>query len=418
LRSISGNILVFAVTDSLGNFGRSMVFPYASLYVLALGGDAAQIGLIAFFGQVAGLFLLPVAGYVADRADRIHLVVVAGFLYCLALALTVFAQSWEVVALSSLLTGIIVIQFPAYSALIADSLSPESRGKGIGLLNTVSNSLGIFAPYLAGLVIARFETNLGMRILYGGMVALNLAATWIQFRFLKETSLARREPLQFSVLLNALGQAYRGIPNLVRQMPPSLKALTLVVMFSFMATGLSGSFWVVFATERQGLTAEEWGVIMLVEAVIRLGLFLPAGLLVDRWGRTVVLAASLVIATLATPLFVVLSGFAAILLVRAVLAVTFVMAFASCVTLMADLVPGPVRGQLMAAIGMGGIMPGMVGSPGGPAVGYLVIPPLMIASLAGGFLYRLNPVLPWAVSTAIGALSVLLVVFFVRDSHK
>jgi MFS family permease len=311
-----------------------------------------------------------------------------------------------------------VIQFPAYSALIADSLSPESRGKGIGLLNTVSNSLGIFAPYLAGLVIARFETNLGMRILYGGMVALNLAATWIQFRFLKENSLARREPLQFSVLLNALGQAYRGIPNLVRQMPPSLKALTLVVMFSFMATGLSGSFWVVFATERQGLTAEEWGVIMLVEAVIRLGLFLPAGLLVDRWGRTVVLAASLVIATLATPLFVVLSGFAAILLVRAVLAVTFVMAFASCVTLMADLVPGPVRGQLMAAIGMGGIMPGMVGSPGGPAVGYLVIPPLMIASLAGGFLYRLNPVLPWAVSTAIGALSVLLVVFFVRDSHK
>ena len=80
LRFVKGNILVFAVTDLLGNFGRSMVFPYASLYILALGGNAAQIGLIAFVGQLAGLVLLPMAGYITDHSDRIQIIVLAGFL--------------------------------------------------------------------------------------------------------------------------------------------------------------------------------------------------------------------------------------------------------------------------------------------------------------------------------------------------
>jgi MFS family permease len=418
LRFPSGNILIFALTDLLGNFARSMVFPYASLYILALGGDAAQIGFITFLGQLAGLFLLPVAGHITDQADRIRLIVLAGFLSSLFLVMMVFAPSWQVIALASLLVGTVVFQFPAYASLIADSLSPESRGQGIGVLNTISSSLAIFAPYIAGVIIERFSANLGMRILYAAMLAIYMAATFIQMRFLKETSSAPRNPLQLPALLNALSQAYRRIPALVRQMPRSLIALAVVVVLNFMANGMTGSFWVVYATERIGLSATQWGLILLAEAVVKLVLFLPAGLLVDRWGRTASLTAALVISTLVTPLFVVLSGLTAILLVRAVIAVAFVLAIPACMALMADLVPRSVRGQMMAAIGQGGIILGSVGSPGGPAVGYLIIPPLMVASLAGGFLYTLNPVYPWIFSVIAGLLSILLTVLYIRDPQQ
>jgi hypothetical protein len=72
----------------------------------------------------------------------------------------------------------------------------------------------------------------------------------------------------------------------------------------------------------------------------------------------------------------------------------------------------------MAALGQGGIMPGAVGAPGGPSVGYLIIPPLMVASLAGGYLYTLNPASPWIVSTAVGLLALLLSLFFIRDPER
>jgi len=52
-RFLHGNILVFSMTGLLGNFCRRMVFPYASLYILALGGDATKIGFVNFLARVA-----------------------------------------------------------------------------------------------------------------------------------------------------------------------------------------------------------------------------------------------------------------------------------------------------------------------------------------------------------------------------
>ncbi len=402
----------------LGNFARSMVFPYASLYILALGGDAARIGLVAFLGQLAGLVLLPVAGYICDHSDRVRLIALAGFLSSLFLLVMIFTPNWQGIALGSLLTGTVVFQFPAYASLVADSLSPTSRGQGMAAQNAISNSLAIFAPYLAGVVIQRYSADLGMRLLYTAMFVVYLGSAFILLRFLKEPSPTRRDPLRLPVLLNALGQAYRGIPGLVRKMPRSLKALALVIVLCFVTNGLTGSFWVVYATERASLSVEEWGLILLVEAIARLALFLPAGLLVDRWGRTASLNIALASAALATPLFVVLHGFTTALLVRLVLAVAFDIALLACMALMADLTPRSVRGQSMAALGQGGIMPGAVGPPGGPSVGYLIIPPLMVASLAGGFLYTLNPASPWIVSTAAGLLALLLSIIFIQDPER
>jgi MFS family permease len=145
---------------------------------------------------------------------------------------------------------------------------------------------------------------------------------------------------------------------------------------------------------------------------------MPAGVLVDRWGRTTTLIAALVISTVAMPLFVVLHGFIAILLVRVVHAVAFVLAIPACMALMADFVPRATRGQMMAAIGQGGIMLGAVGSPGGPAVGYMIIPAIMATSLGSGYLYSLNPAYPWIFATITGVLAIALTVGYIRDPQQ
>lgn len=414
-KHISGNLAVFAVTDLMGNFGRGMVFPYASLFILALGGDATQIGIIAFISQLAGLFLLPVAGYITDHADRIRVIVLAGVLFSLFMVMMVFAPSWQMIAVASLLTGTVVFQFPAYAALIADSLSPTSRGQGIGLLNTISSSLAIFAPYIAGIIIDRYTANLGMRLLYAAMLILSLVASLIQLRFLKESSTTQREPLHIQAMVHALNQAYRDIPQLIKGMSGSLKILTLIIVLTLITNGLTGNFWVIYATNQIGLSAAEWGLILLVESVVRTLFFFPAGLLVDRFGRTTVLIVALVIFTIASPAFIMFKGIAAIIMIRSAFSIAFVFGIPACTALMADLVPRTTRGQVMAAIGQGGILLGMIGGAGGPAVGYLIIPPLMVASLAGGLLYTLNPTYPWIISAGIGLLCILLSIFFIRD---
>ena len=419
LRVLRGNILVFAVTDLLGNFARNLVFPYASLYILALGGDAADIGLVNSLALFAGLFMLPLAGHVTDRADRVRIIVISGLLSSLFLSVIALAPDWRTVAIASLLLGTIVFQFPAYSSLIADSLAPADRGVGLGMMNMISNSLAILAPFIAGLLIQRYTANTGMRILYTVMLVAYLGGSLIQWRFLRETSAEPRRRLHLSALVGSLGQSYRAVPGLVRQMSVPLLALACVVLLSFMANAINGPYWVVYATDHIGFSAAEWGVILLAESIVRLVAFWPAGLLVDRYGRAHVLFTALAIGAVTIPLFVVLDSFVGILLSRCAAAVAFSLAMPASMALMADLVPRSLRGQMMAAIGQGGLMlvPAM-GGVGGPSLGYLFIPLVMISSLAGGFLYTLNPLYPWAFSLLATLLSLLLVYIFVRDPQN
>ena len=418
-RFLHGNIGVLTITDLLGNFARSMVFPYVSLYILALGGTTAQIGFISSLAPLAGLLMFPIGGYLADKTSRVRLIVLSNILSVIFVLLFAFSPNWQVFAFVTLLQGFAVFQFPARSALIADSLSPEDRGKGIATMNSVSTAFAIMAPFIAGTIIAYYGDETGMTMLYLAMAILYAAMTYIHFRFLTETSLASDTGFSAKDIPKALRDTYAGIPGTLHELPLSLKALAGVIVLSFMANGVASPFWVVYATEEVGLSSAGWGLILLIETVLRLVMFIPAGMLVDRWGRTATLLASLSLSLIAIPLFVFVTGFASALLIRCAIAVSFALAIPSCTALMADIVPRSMRGRVMSALGQGGIMIGPAGGgTGGPGMGYVVTIPLILASMLGGILYTINPVLPWVFVLCTTLLSILLIVLFVRDPKE
>ena len=167
-----GNMLVLSLTNLLGNFSRAMVFPYTSLFILALGGSATQIGFINSLAPLLGLLLFPIAGYVADNAGRVRIIALSYYLSGTFLLLFILAPSWQWIAVATLLRGVMALQFPARSAIIADSLSPQQRGTGIATMNTIAGTLSIFAPYIAGAVVEWYGPNWGVRALYAAMLLL------------------------------------------------------------------------------------------------------------------------------------------------------------------------------------------------------------------------------------------------------
>ncbi len=418
-RLMSGNIMVFSITGLLGNFARAMVFPYASLYVLALGGDAKTIGWVNFLRPLAGLIVFPIAGYLTDRTSRIKLIVLSNYLSVAFLLIYVFAFNWQVIAIASLMSGMVVLGFPPRSALIADSLSPEDRGRGIATMNTISSGLSIFAPYIAGLVVELSGPNTGVRTLYGAMLVLYLASAVIHVRFLKEPTPQSHTRLTVSSFPSLLLQAYSGIPTLLRGLPHSLKALAGVIILAFMANGVASPFWVVYAIEQIGLSSSRWGLTLLCETALGLLILIPAGVVVDRWGRTTSLFIALLLSTVAMPLFILAKSFIAVLLIRSAIGVASALTIPACTALMADIAPREIRGRVMAALGQGGVVIGAAGGgTGGPGTGFLITLPLMIASLAGGYLYAQNPTYPWFFVLIAATLATLLTALFIRDPKQ
>lgn len=414
-----GNILVLTITRLLGQFCRSMVFPYASLYILALGGEPAQIGQINALMPLAGLFLFPIAGYISDHVGRVKLIGYTGFWSSAILLLYVLAPSWHWLALAGLLRGTMILQFPASSAIMADSLTPENRGIGMATMNTLGGLLAILSPYLAGALLDATGVEQGMRLLYGVMMAFYLITAAINLRFLRETSDPVEPGFGLSDLPRAFRHAYGGMPALLRRFPRSLKAMTAVLILCFVSNAVAGPFWVVYASDHLGLSSARWGLILLVETILRNAAFMPAGALIDRHGRTRFLIASLLLALLAVPLFAWSRNWIQVLVLRCAVAIATAFFMPACSALMADSVPREIRGRVMAAIGQGTVMIGASsGGTGGPGVGFLITGPLMAGSLLGGYLYACSPVLPWVVSGIAFALSTLLAVLFIRDPES
>ncbi len=217
-------------------------------------------------------------------------------------------------------------------------------------------------------------------------------------------------------MFDTLKQAYGDIPATLKQMPRSIKALAVVITLGFISNGIAGSFWVVYAKDHIGLSASQWGLILLIETSLRSLMYIPAGLAIDRWGRARCILVALLVALVATPAFLFVDGFWPVLLIRAVMGTAVAFFVTACSALMADTIPSEMRGRVMAAIGRGTVFLGAAsGGTGGPGVGFVITIPLMIASLAGGYLYAASPLYTWLAVTVATAASVVLTTIFIRD---
>ncbi len=414
-----GNVLVLTITRALGQLSRSMAFPYASLYILALGGSPEQIGLITALSPLAGLIMFPIGGHIADHVGRVRLIAVSGYVSSAILLLYVLAPSWQVLAVATLLRGLMVIQFPASSAILADSLAPEDRGKGVAVMNTIAGTLSLVAPYLAGLVLEAHGNETGMRVLYGAMTVIYTLNAAISHRFLRETSESPTEGLSLKELPNAFREAYGCIPDLLRTLPTTVKAVALICTLGFVANAIASPYWVVYATDTIRLSASEWGLILLVEMGLGNLFSIPAGIAVDRYGRARFVRASLLVTAIAMPLYLSASGFIQVLLIRAVIGLANVFFLPASAALMANALPRDVRGRAMAVLGQGSVLlcPSS-GGTGGPGLGLLVVLPVMLGSLLGGFLYERSPALTWFTSLGAILTALLVALFALRDTQE
>lgn len=416
---MSGNLLVLSISRSLGMFARSMVFPYTPLYIISLGGQPAEIGIVYALGPLGGLLVFPVAGYLADHLDRAKMMAFAGFAAGAIIAINVFATSWEWIAAARLLQGFIVFQFPAESAILADSLPPEHRGRGLATMNTISGAAAIFAPYAAGLLLEYYGVDTGMRILYATMSGAYIVSGAINLVYIKETRESVDNDISLRTATQTFKTAYAGVPEMLRRFSTPMSALAVILILTFIANGIASPFWVVYAKEFLGLSAADWGLILLIEAVARSIAGIPAGFIVDRFGRTRFIVGSLLTGALVIYLFGFSQGFMAVVGIRCAVAVIGSFFSPACGALLADLVPRDIRGRVMAAIGRGTTRLGAAsGGTGGPGLGFLVTIPLMLASFVGGILFEWDPMSLWVLVPAIMTIALFVAILFVRDPKE
>jgi MFS family permease len=157
-----------ALTSSIGTWMQKVA--QAWLIVTLTGSQSAfYLGLDSFVGELPILLLTLVAGVVADRRDRRHMMLlsqVVQMAVAFTLAALVFAgaiQIWHILTLSCISGCAQAFGGPAYQSLVPTLVGKEHLPNAIALNSIQFNLARIIGPLVAGAALATF----GMVICFG-----------------------------------------------------------------------------------------------------------------------------------------------------------------------------------------------------------------------------------------------------------
>ena len=419
---LTGNTRILVICRILWSFSTSIVYPYFSLYIIALGGTPAEVGLVNSIGIIAGMFLYPVGGYIADKMGRVKLVGYATVAYGLSHLFFVFASTWEHVAIGQFLTHLFLFYTPALNALQADSLPPGVRGKGFATISAIPNSVRIIAPYIGGYLIALFGgTDAALievvRASWGFAFIVSLLVSFIRLKYLKETipEDTEKEKIGLKDIPRTMLDSYKSIIDSVKWMDQSLWGIVIVEIVASLFVAMTSPYWVVYATNVIGISKGDWGSALLISGALGILLAFPIGSLVDRLGpRKMILAASL-IAPLVIHSFIYTTGYWGVVAVLCLMTIVNGLLMPSFSTIIANMIPRSRRGKLYSLLGERGVMISYGNFWGG---GFLLFPAAAIGSAIGGYIYLINNTYLWNILPVAMILNFVLAYIYIKEPEN
>lgn len=159
---LSHNLRVLVTRNFLSGFRINMMRAIWQPFVLHLGASMPLLGLleaIGGFGGIVSTAMLPIGGWLSDRRGRKPFVVMSSVFAVAAISTFVLAgrvERWRLLLPGVVVLGLTAIARPAADSLVAESATPDARGRAFGLVGTAFAASGIFAPTLGGFLANRY----------------------------------------------------------------------------------------------------------------------------------------------------------------------------------------------------------------------------------------------------------------------
>jgi len=397
---IEGNYLVLVTSWIVMDFAMELPRTYYPFYVLdpALGGSPFTLGLIGFASFIALASVQFPGGYLADRFGRRWLITTMTFGIAFSFILYAVAPSWHWILVGALINSLCLIYQPALMAMIADSVPSERRGMGFSIITLIERTASTPAPALALLLFLTFGLVPSMRIGYGVVVVLFLAAALLRIR-LRETIKTVEKP-RAKDIISSYPRALRDGVAVWRVVPRSVFYLFIAGLIGFAAFMMVEPFFAVYAEDNLGISKSEWGILNIFLSLVILVFAIPCGKLIDTVGRKKPLLLSYVFTALAM-LFFVFGDELRIFIAMLLGGVGQVLVMAASSSLQADLVPRQYRGKV---IGFTNFM------------NYIAI---SVAQLSGGFIYQeVSHQIPFFLVILLQIPALLITFLLVREPEK
>jgi MFS family permease len=275
---------VTVLRTSLDKLAYQMVFPYLSVYIVALGATGTQLGLVNSIGMIVAGVCGPFTGGLIDRIGpkKIYLIGI-GFM---AISYLTFglAQNWEItiVAMVGYWLGY-ATSIHSCATICGNCLVNRDRATGMLICETVAAGLlGVAGPIIATWLVALCGgvTTGGIRPLFFSGLILTIATFVVVLTQLSERTWAKAGSGR-PHLFRDIAQVFRGGKN--------LKKWVVISAITQLPLGMVFPYTQVFAYSIKGANEFILGAMVTGSALASIVCAIPLGRLADRIGRKRVL---------------------------------------------------------------------------------------------------------------------------------
>ncbi len=370
------NFKVLITRDSLMMFSGRKIFGrtravvgYESIFLSRLGANSIQIGMVnGAMSFLNVLFAVP-AGTIIDRVKNVKNLYLMSFAFGLPnLLLLALAPNWFAFLLIMLFQALVLtIQMPTKMIIDIDAICDEDRVVGLSIHRMITAIAGVGSPLILAYIINY----------YGGLDSANAIRPIFLVQFVSEIIIFI---VLYTKLENVFIEKKAGRESLVESLkliwtgPVPLKLILVRSVVTMFVTGMCNPFQGIYQVDIKMATVFIFGWIGVAEPAIDILLSIPAGRLIEKYGRRKVGYAGHIVGIIARLLLVLTPrSFPELLILMTALG-----SLEGCLYLGFDaydqeMIPQNIRGKWMGVLA---VITGVIG---------------VVAPVIGGFIWNLDP---------------------------
>ena len=303
---------ITVLRTSLDKLAYQMVFPYLSIYIVALGATGTQLGIVNSIGMIIAGFFGPFTGWFIDRIGpkKIYMTGI-GFMAVSYLTYGL-ANSWEVtiVAMVGYWLGFSTSSHSC-ATICGNCLVNRDRATGMLICETVAAGLlGMAGPMLATWMVMLYGgVNIdGIKPLFFSGLIITIGTFAIVLTQLSERTWVKAESQRRPIMWRDISEVLKGGGHLKKWLGvASIAQLPLGMVFPFTQ---------VFAYQIKGANEFVLGAMVTGSALASIALAIPLGRLADRIGRKKILyitiplfwISNLMLILATSPAFLIVAG--------------------------------------------------------------------------------------------------------------
>ena len=294
----------------LDKLAYQMVYPYLSIFIVALGATATQLGIVTSIGMAIAGLISPFTGWFIDRIGpkKIYLFGI-GMLAVSYLSYGI-ARNWTVTIIAMVAYWIgLSTSIHSCATVCGNCLANEDRATGMTICETfAAGLLGMAGPLMGTWLVAAFGgvNPSGIRPLFFVGLAVSVSTFLLV--------LARLSNRKW-ITSNARPDVFRDIYQVLKE-GRHLKRWLVIAAVGQLPLGMVFPFSQVFAYQVKGANEFILGAIVTGSALTSIAFAIPLGRLADKVGRKKILyitiplfwASILMLVWAPTPVFLVVAG--------------------------------------------------------------------------------------------------------------